>query len=119
MSSHVLLVEDDKDLLDTFTESLEDEGYAVISSTNATSGFKLYENHSPCIVFSDIQLNGIDGYELFSKIKEFDPAAKVILVTGHDNYKKTVIAKNNGLLGVIHKPVRDDALVDAIKENKC
>ena len=119
MGNQILLVENDVDLLESYEESLELSGYSVITSTNAIHGIELYQSNHPCIVFSDVKMDEMDGYELFSKIREFDSKAKVILVTGHEDKEKSFIAKNNGLLDVLNKPVSSQQILDLIKENDC
>ena len=52
---------------------------------------------------------------MFSRIIDFDQDAKVILITGHENKEKSVIAKNNGLMDIFYKPVIDDEIESAIK----
>ena len=119
MSNQILLIDDDIDLLETYKESMELLGYSVIATTTAQHGLELYESNRPCMVFSDIKLNGMDGYEFFAHLKELDPEAKVILVTGYEDKEKTIIAKNNGLLDVWNKPTASDAFDIAIKKNNC
>lgn len=119
MSDQILLIDDDVDLLETYEMNLKLSGYSVITSTSAKHGIELYERNHPCIVFSDVRMPEMDGYELFSKIHELDPLAKVILVTGYEDQEKSTIAKNNGLLDVVSKPVATQALKSMIKENNC
>ena len=119
MSNQILLVEDDIDLLESYEESLELSGYSVLTSSSGKQGLEMYEKNQPCMVFSDVKMNGMDGYELYSKIRDLDPTAKMILITGHENKEKTVIAKTNGLLDVLYKPVSNDAFDKAIKKNGC
>lgn len=119
MGNQILLIDDDVDLLETYEESLRLTGYNVITSTSAKHALELYKENYPCIVFSDIRMPEMDGYELFSKIRELDPLAKVVLVTGHENKEKSALAKNDGLLDVMGKPVATQALSKMIKENNC
>ncbi len=119
MGNQILLIDDDIDLLESFEEALQLAGHVVITATSSESGLKLYAEYDPCIVFSDVKMPEMDGYELFSKIRELDPLAKVMLITGHENKEKTNIAKNNGLIGVLSKPITTNALDDAITKNGC
>ncbi len=119
MSSQILLIEDDIDLLESYEDSLKISGYCVLTASNAKDGIELYQSHNPCIVFSDIKMSGMDGYEFFSNIREFDPIAKVILVTAHENKEKTKIAIKNGLLDVLTKPLKTYQLQDTIGKNGC
>lgn len=119
MSVQILLVDDDMDLLESYEESLEIAGYDVITADTGKKGFELYKKNQPCIVFSDIKMPEMDGYELFSRIHEFDYNAKVVLVTGHEDKEKSIIAKNNGLIDVMEKPMKNNALEIVAKKNGC
>ncbi len=119
MGSQILLIDDDVDLLESYEEDLQLSGYDVLVASTPKYGLELYSKHSPCIVFLDVRMPEMDGYELFSKIKELDPLAKVVIVTGHGNEKKLILAQNNGLLDVLKKPVNPKQLNDTIKKNNC
>lgn len=119
MGNQILLIDDDFDLLEAFEESLRLSGYSVITATSAKHGIELYDKNSPCIVFSDIQMPDMDGYELFLAIRKLDSNAKVILVTGHEDKEKSLIARKNGLLEIMIKPILPNDLEDRIKKNNC
>ena len=91
MISQVLLVDVDPSILDVYGTFLELSGYKVIKANNATQGIELYKKHKPCIVFSDVKMPGIDGYEFFSTIHKLDPQAKIIFVTGFEDEKNHLL----------------------------
>lgn len=119
MSNQILLVDDDIDLLDAFAVGLKIAGHSVITASTPKEGLELYRNNCPCIVLSDIKMPEMDGYELFSEIRKLDQSAKVVLITGHEDKEKTIFAKNNGLIGIVNKPVTTKKLDAIIKENNC
>jgi len=119
MGNQILLVDDDDALRDSFKTYLELTGNKVLDASSGSQGLELYKKHSPCMVFSDVKMNGMDGYELFSKIRDFDSKAKVVLITGHENVAKSIIAKNNGLLDVVTKPIITESLNTIIKKENC
>ena len=119
MANQILLIDDDMDFLESLGDSLELRGYSVLMATNAKQGIELYSINHPCIVFMDIKMPEMDGYEAFSNIKKSDNLAKVLLVTGHEEKNKTRNALLNGLLGVMTKPVSIQKYVDIIKKNDC
>jgi len=119
MAKHILLVDDDIDLLEVFQAGLEIFGHSVIVATDGKKGLKLYEKHTPCIVISDVKMPEMDGYELFSSIHKLNSNAKVILVTGHEDKEKSKIALKNGLIDVLVKPVSMKLLKDILKKHDC
>ncbi len=119
MSDQILLVDDDLDLLETVQESLEIRGYHIIIAHNGKEAIELYRQKIPCIVFMDIKMPEMDGYEAFSKIKKIFNDAKIVFLTGHEMTKKTQEAKNHGLIKIMNKPVATEEIVSTIKENDC
>jgi len=119
MSNQILLVDDDLDLLEAFKESLEIREYAVTTATNGLEAVENYNKSSPCIVFIDIKMPLMDGYEAFSKIKEKHKDTKIVFVTGHEDADKTKTAFQAGLLKILNKPILNKDVLDIIKENNC
>jgi len=119
MSSPILLVDDDVNLLATFEESLSLRGYDIVTANNAKDAIEKYKENNPCITFMDIRMPGMDGYETFSKIKEISGDAKIVFVTGHETTTKTEIARKQGLIGVLKKPTDAKKIIDLINTNNC
>jgi len=119
MSDQILLVDDDLALLDSFEESLEIRGYHTLTATNGLGAIDAYKKVCPCIVFMDIKMPEMDGYEAFLEIKKHDDKAKVVFVTGYNDQEKSKEALKNGLIDVLNKPVSSQQILDLIKENGC
>ena len=119
MSNQILLIDDDKDLIDSLQDSLKLRGFSVLTATNAQAGIDLYSKHNPCIVFMDIKMPNMDGYEAFSIIKKSHNDAKIVFVTGHEVIEQSQNAQNYGLIGVLQKPVPAEKIIQMIKENNC
>lgn len=119
MGKKILLIDDDADLLETYEESLRLSGYDVITSTNPEHGLELYSEFLPCMVFLDIKMPEMSGYDLFSKIKDLDPRAKVVFITGHEDVEQSLIARKKGILDILKKPMIVQEMTNAIKANNC
>lgn len=119
MGNQILLIDDDKDLVESLKLSLKLSGHSIIATTSAIEGLEMYKKFLPCLVFLDAKMPEMSGYELFFKIREEDSLAKIILITGHEDEKQSDIAKKNGLIEVLTKPVEMKVLNDRIKENNC
>jgi len=106
MTKSLLLVEDDEDLLESTQTLLENTGFDVSIAKNGDEAIQKYKSYSPCLVFMDLMMPKKDGYEAFNEIKQNDPSAKVIFVSGciHDE-EKLNHAQEIGLLSFLHKPV--------------
>ena len=104
-----MLVDDDSDYLEVTQLMLMDEGYDVIPAINGEDGVAKYKESEPDIVFLDIKMPGIDGYETFFRIKKVDSDARIVFASSYalenEKYKK---AKEMNLCGIINKPAEFD-----------
>ena len=101
----VLLVDNDLDLLEATEDMLQDEGYKIMTAKNGKEGVACYKKNKPGIVFLDLRMPLMDGYETFFEIKKFDKKAKIVFVTAHGIHnEKYDAAVNQGLLDMIKKP---------------
>lgn len=99
-----IVVDDNKELRDIFVELLEIRGVKVAGTgTDGEEAVWLYKIHHPDIVFLDAKMPGHDGFYALSKIREFDPHAKVILVTG-SNQENTLLDNCKANI-MVEKPI--------------
>ena len=86
MGIRALVVEDDKDVKDVFVELLQLSKVDVIGKgSNGKEAIELYKKLHPDIVFIDVLMPEYDGFYGLEKIKEYDPKAIVVMVTGSEN----------------------------------
>jgi len=117
MGKKILVVEDDTDLLGIYAEILQLNGYDVITASNGQEAILAFKNNSPNLVVMDGDMPILDGFEAFSKIKEINKNANVIIVTGYSDFdKKSKIALQNGLISIISKPISLEMLLDIAKK---
>ena len=113
----ILFVDDDLDFLEATQLMLMDEGYDVVPATNGEQAVEKYKEIKPDIVFLDIKMPGIDGYETFFRINKFDPDARVIFTSSYTfDKEKFKRAKNLSLKGILNKPLEFNDLEKAIKK---
>lgn len=103
-SISAIVVDDNKELRDLFVEILEIRGVRVAGTgADGEEAVWLYQIHHPDIVFLDAKMPGHDGFYALSKIREFDPHAKVVLVTG-SNQEKALLDNCKANI-IVEKPV--------------
>ena len=114
----ILLVDDDSDFLESTQLMLMDEGYDVIPATNGEDAVKKYREFKPSIVFLDIKMPGIGGYETFFRIHKSDSDARVIFTSSYtlDN-EKFEQAKDLSLKGLLNKPFELEDLKKLIRKH--
>ena len=82
----ILIVDDQPYLQEFFSEELTNEGYGVVSVTDAESVRDYLRDSRPDIVLLDLYLNGFEGWDLLKELKNEDPKLPVLIVTAYDNY---------------------------------
>src|SRR4051812_34533266 len=74
----VLIVEDDVDLRETMTEALEMKGYCVVAAEEGGDALrKLDAIGTPCVILMDLLMPGMNGWDLFERIRERPELAAV------------------------------------------
>jgi PAS domain S-box-containing protein len=117
-SETVLIVEDEEALLLLLQEVLSSKGYVVLTATDGIQGLEIYAQHRGEIhaVITDMGLPKQSGYDMFLKIRELNPQAKVILASGYLNpalKSKLFVA---GAKAFIPKPFQTGEVLRKLRE---
>ena len=98
----ILLVDDDSDFLESTQLMLMDEGYDVMPATSGEDAVEKYKESKSDIVFLDIKMPGIDGFETFFRIIKQDPDARVVFTSSYaiedEKFQKAKKLKLRGLI---------------------
>ncbi len=113
MSELILIVDDEPGILSTLGGILSDEGYSTLTTTSGDSALALYEEKRPAVVFLDIWLADRDGLETLQALREADPAAAVVMMSGHGTASTAVKAIKMGAYDYLEKPLSYKRAVDA------
>ncbi len=113
MSELILIVDDEPGILSTLGGILSDEGYATLTTTSGESALTLYEEKRPAVVFLDIWLADRDGLETLQALRDADPTAAVVMMSGHGTTSTAVKAIKMGAYDYLEKPLSYKRAVDA------
>jgi len=83
-SNKILIVDDNKAILDVLTQVLVRLDYEVVRADNGDQGLDLFLRGPYDTVLTDYDMPGMDGITLAHHIKEISPQTMVVLMTGHD-----------------------------------
>jgi len=113
----ILLVDDDLDLLENTAFMLKSSGYEVITAKDGEEAVAEYREFKPNLTVMDIKMPKMDGFDAFFKIKQYDPDAKVILITAYfvDEIKR-LKAKSMSLITTINKPFTFESLDELVRK---
>ncbi|MDO8567762.1 MAG: response regulator [Dehalococcoidales bacterium] len=112
----VLVVDDNEDLLATFSLILKRRGFNVDTAGNGAAAVDKFKAHQSDIILMDIVMPEMNGVEAFRKIREINPEATVILMTAYSEDELIKAAVSEGVHRVMHKPIRVDQMIGLLKE---
>jgi two-component system nitrogen regulation response regulator NtrX len=115
VSRRILIVDDEQGIRAALGQLLEFEGYEVRTVANAVDGLAEYARFKPHLVFMDIKMAGIDGLEALRKLKEHDPSAIVVMISGHATIQTAVEATQHGAYDILEKPLDTDRILVTLR----
>ena len=114
--SKVLLVDDEREFVETLAMRLETRGFKVaVAESGVTAVEKVRETPFDAILL-DLAMPGMDGIDTLKRLRELNPDSQVVLLTGHATVKKATDAMRLGALDLLEKPVDIEVLVEKIEE---
>jgi len=115
MSRRVLIVDDESGIRAALGQLLEYEGYEVKAVANGREGLAAYEEFRPQLVFLDVKMEGMDGLETLKRLRDADPAAVVVMISGHATIQDAVSATHLGAYDILEKPLDTDRILVTLR----
>lgn len=112
--SKVLIIDDEKQILDSLSSILKDEGFQVFTAREGREGLKLFDTVKPEIVLLDVWMPDLDGLQVLKLIKEKDNNAIVIVISGHGTISTAVEAVKMGAYDFLEKPLSIEKVLEVI-----
>ena len=114
---NAIVIDDDIDVRDLFVELLKMNEINIVGiGSNGKDALELYQKHSPDFVFIDYLMPEYDGLYGAEKIKEFDPHAKIVLVSG-SYFEKGKL--DDLVSAVLKKPIEIRDVVSVVNKIVC
>jgi len=111
VSRRILVIDDEQGIRAALGQLLEFEGYEVRTVPNATDGIAEYQKWRPHLVFLDVKMAGMDGMEALKRLRELDPSATVVMISGHATIRTAVEATQAGAYEILEKPLDTDRIL--------
>jgi len=115
MSAPVLLIDDDRQLLRATAQTLELADFSVTPFASAAEALPQLDSDFAGVVVSDIRMPGMDGLQLYERIRALDAEIPVILITGHGDIPTAVKAIQDGVYDFIAKPFPAERLIQCVR----
>ncbi len=110
MLGKILLVDDEKDLLEWLSVVLGKEGYTIRCASSAEDALKIFNQELFDMVISDIRMAPMDGIELLRQVKKINPEVIVLMITAYASVETAVKALRYGAYDYLFKPFKLDEI---------
>ena len=107
----VLIVDDEKGIREALKQVLEYEEIEVQACASGHEAIRVYPDFKPHLVFLDVKMEGLDGLETLKRVRELDPQAQVVMISGHGTIQTAVEATQLGAYDFLEKPLDTDRIL--------
>ncbi|MDR7544422.1 MAG: hybrid sensor histidine kinase/response regulator [Armatimonadota bacterium] len=104
----ILIIDDEEIVLDACSQILEGSGYEVATAMDGALGLRRVEELRPDVVFVDLKMPGLSGFEVLERIRALDPSIVTIVITGYATLDSAVGAMQKGAYDFLPKPFTPD-----------
>ncbi len=115
MNHRLLVVDDEPGIRDALKQVLEYEGLDVRVAGSGGEALTVYPELRPHLVFLDVKMAGLDGLETLTRLREIDPGAVVVMISGHGTIATAVEATRRGAFDFLEKPLDTDRLLVTVR----
>ena len=107
----VMIVDDEKGIREALKQVLEYEEIEVQACASGHEAIRVYPDFKPHLVFLDVKMEGMDGLETLKRVRELDPQAQVVMISGHGTIQTAVEATQLGAYDFLEKPLDTDRIL--------
>jgi len=111
VSRRVLIADDEKGIREALKQVLEYEEIEVQTCASGHEALRVYPEFRPHLVFLDVKMEGMDGLETLKRVRELDPHAQVVMISGHGTIQTAVEATQLGAYDFLEKPLDTDRIL--------
>ncbi|HET6578603.1 MAG TPA: sigma-54 dependent transcriptional regulator [Gemmatimonadales bacterium] len=115
MSHRVLIVDDEAGIRQALKQVLEYEDLEVRVTASGGEAITVYTDFRPHLVFLDVKMAGLDGLETLSRLRQLDPRAQIVMISGHGTIATAVEATQRGAFDFLEKPLDTDRLLLTVR----
>jgi len=115
LPSKVLLVDDEREFVQTLSERLLMREMGSVVAYDGESALSMVNEDEPEVMILDLKMPGIDGIEVLRRVKETRPEIEVIILTGHGSDADRETCMKLGAFAYLQKPADIEVLSDTLK----
>lgn len=110
----ILVVDDEEMIRDLCYHILTDEGYQVVTAQNGAAALEELNRSGADLMISDIKMPGMNGLELFERVKDRSQDIVTVLITGHGTLDTAIESLMRGVEGFVLKPFTQEELLSTV-----
>jgi two-component system chemotaxis response regulator CheY len=114
VTGKVLLVDDSGLARRSTRRVLEQAGYTVVEAEDGLSALERFAIEKPDVVMLDLVMKGMYGLDVLAKLRELDPAARVIVMTADIQTSSRELVQSAGASAFLNKPAAPAVIVEVI-----
>ncbi len=112
----ILVVDDDRDMVETLCEILEMHGWETVRAYDGQAAVGLAVEHSVDVVLMDVRMPRLDGVAALRAIKALRPLTRTVLMTAYASPELLAKAENEGAMRIVRKPVEIPELLGVLDQ---
>ena len=112
----ILIVDDDRELVDGLRTMLERQGHRVIQAHDGHQGKAAIYNQRPDLVILDMMMPRMGGYPVLEHFRDKKDAPPVIMITANEGSRHKAYAEYLGVVAYIRKPFATEKLLEAVNK---
>ncbi len=114
---NILIVEDDSNLLEAVSDTLQLHGFKVKEAQSGEAAIPLLKSESIDFIVSDVSMPGMSGHDLLDFVRQNYPQIPMLLVTAYAAVDRAVDAMQKGAVDYLVKPFAPNQLIDLIQQH--
>ncbi len=113
--ARILIVDDEASIREALRQLFDYEGHEVEVAGDGIEALRMVGEVAPDLIFLDVKMPGLDGLEVLGRIRERQPDALVVMISGHGTIDTAVEATRKGAYDFLQKPLDSDRLLVTLR----
>ncbi len=115
MAEKMLVIDDEKVVLESCRRIFVDEGFDVVTTDNPQEGLKLISDSSFDVILCDWKMPGFDGMDVVEEIGRRSPDSTVVMISGYPTVGRATEAMKRGAMDYVAKPFTPEEIAEVVK----
>ncbi|MEW5733359.1 MAG: formate/nitrite family transporter [Thermodesulfobacteriota bacterium] len=115
MPERMLIIDDDRIVLDSCRRIFTEEGFSVVTSSDPVEGLQLVSDGNFDVILCDWKMPGLDGMDVVEEVDKRSPGTAVVMISGHPSVGRATEAMKRGAMDYLAKPFTPEEIVQTVQ----